>query len=202
MYTPKVFEERNTSDMLNLMQAYPFAALITNGVGGLSAEHIPFLIKVDGGDQITLQAHVAKSNQLWEANTNGEAVLVVFQGENSYISPNWYPSKIADNKVVPTWNYSAVHVKGSIKFIHDSAWKLSLLNDLTSRHEESQKTPWSMTDAPIAFIEKLLPAIVGIEISVNCLQGKSKLSQNQPAENKKGVKDGLESIGHKMAKLI
>jgi len=202
MYAPKAFDEGNMDSMLELIQSYPFATLVTAGVNGLNAEHIPFLVKTEGDEIAVLQAHIAYSNPLWESCVNGDDVLVVFQGVNSYISPNWYPSKSKDSKVVPTWNYTAVHVKGSIEFIHDSEWKLLLLNDLTEKHEKGQDTPWAMRDAPAEFIDKLLPAIVGIEINVSSIQGKSKLSQNQSIENRKGVKDGLEGIGHKMAGLI
>jgi transcriptional regulator len=127
---------------------------------------------------------------------------VLFQGSNSYISPNWYPSKKTDSKVVPTWNYTAVHATGEIEFINDPDWLMALLNDLTNKNEITQNQPWAVSDAPSKFIDKQLPAIVGIEIMVDELKGKFKLSQNQTPENRQGVQSGLSGLGHEMTDLI
>jgi transcriptional regulator len=134
--------------------------------------------------------------------TNAQESLLIFQASNSYISPGWFPSKEIDGRVVPTWNYTAVHVKGNIEFIHEPFWKMTLLENLTTRHEEKFKQPWLVSDAPAEFIEKLLPAVVGFEIVVKEIFGKFKLSQNQSQENRAGIIQGLEEQGHEMAKQI
>lgn len=202
MYRPKQFEQNDPESMLDFMRANTFASLVSNGANGLNAEHIPFLVRTNSESKTVLCAHIAKANPLWKSLKNGDSVLVLFQGSNSYISPNWYPSKQTNSRVVPTWNYTAVHVKGEIEFIHDSKWLLSLLNDLTGAQEQTQDQPWKVSDAPEKFIERQLSAIVGIEIMVNDLSGKFKLSQNQSAENRQGVKSSLREVGHEMSDLI
>ena len=202
MYTPEKFAENDTQSMIEFMQCNAFATLISNGDDGLNAEHIPFIVQSEISSKIVLRTHIAKANPLWKSVEAGAPVLVTFQGQNSYISPNWYPSKATDSRVVPTWNYTAVHAKGKIKFIHDAPWLLSLLNSLTTEHEKTQSRPWAVSDAPTKFVEKQLSAIVGLEIVVDDLNGKFKLSQNQTSENRQGVKTGLDQMNHDMAALI
>lgn len=202
MYTPKHFEISDQEEQLAFMKTFPFATLVSNGEDGLNAEHIPMLVHVDDENRVCLQAHIAKANKLWQNVANQADVLVIFQGENAYISPNWYPSKKVDGKAVPTWNYRAVHIKGTINFIHDVEWKLSLLEKLTNIHEKEQPAPWSISDAPQEYIDRLQAAVVGIEITVTDIQGKYKLSQNQTIENKNGVRDGLAEAKHPLTELI
>ena len=202
MYTPKHFEINGQEEQLAFVKAFPFATLVSNGEDGLNAEHIPILVHVDAENKVFLQAHIAKANKLWQNVANQADVLVIFQGENAYITPNWYPSKKVDGKAVPTWNYRAVHIKGTIDFIHGVEWKLSLLEKLTNTHEQKQPAPWSISDAPKDYIEQRLAGIVGVEIQVSAIQGKYKLSQNQSAENKSGVRDGLAQVQHPMADLM
>ena len=202
MYTPKHFAVNNQEELLAFVNAFPFATLVSNGDDGLNAEHIPMLVHVDDENRVCLQAHIAKANKLWQNLANQADVLVIFQGENAYITPNWYPSKKVDGKAVPTWNYRAVHIKGTINFIHDAEWKLALLEKLTNTHEQSQPAPWSISDAPKDYIEQRLTGIVGVEIQVYDIQGKFKISQNQSAENKNGVRDGLAKAQHSMADVM
>lgn len=202
MYTPKHFEVKDQAELLEFIKAFPFASLVTNGTEGLNVDHIPMLVHVDAENRVFLQGHIAKANTLWQNVANKADVLVIFQGENAYISPNWYPSKQRDGKAVPTWNYQAVHVKGSIEFIYDVEWKLALLEKLTNTHEQTQSAPWSMSDAPQEYIDRLQAAVVGVEIEVTGIQGKFKLSQNQSDENKRGVRDGLIETKHPMAEQI
>lgn len=192
MYTPKMFELTEESEMLQIMQAQPFAALVSDGRDGLNAEHLPFITSSHNG-KVVLQAHIAKANPLPENLQNNQPVLVLFQAGDTYVSPNWYPSKQLDGKVVPTWNYTSVHAKGRIRFIHEPQWILGLLNKLTNHHEKalSEKEAWSVLDAPEPFIQRQLKAIVGIEIIVDELLGKSKVSQNKSSEDQAGVKAGL-----------
>mgnify|MGYP003674475057 FL=1 len=202
MYAPKHFEVKDQAELLEFINAFPFASLVTNGTEGLSADHIPMLVHVDAENKVFLQGHIAKANTLWQKVANKADVLVIFQGENAYISPNWYPSKQRDGKAVPTWNYQVVHVKGSIEFIYDVEWKLALLEKLTNTQEQTQSAPWSMSDAPQEYIDRLQAAVVGVEIEVTGIQGKFKLSQNQNDENKSGVREGLTKTKHPMADLI
>ena len=132
----------------------------------------------------------------------GSEILLIFNGPNCYISPNYYPTKKETGKAVPTWNYVVVHVKGRISFIHDEKWVYSMIDSLTSIHESNQDIPWSMADAPETFIKKMLPAIVGIEISIDSIEGQWKLSQNQPQANKLGVVKGLEPHKSDVSKLV
>lgn len=202
MYTPKIFAETDTQVMIEFMRCNAFATLISYSDQGLSAEHIPFTIGTQADCKAVLRAHIAKANPLWKSIESGTPVLVVFQGSNSYISPNWYPSKALDSKVVPTWNYTAVHAKGPVEFIHDHQWLLSLLNGLTDEHEKTQSSPWAVSDAPTKFVDKQLSSIVGLEILVEGLEGKFKLSQNQSLENRQGLLRGLDGLNHDMAGLI
>jgi transcriptional regulator len=183
------------------MQSNPFATLITSSMEGVEANHLPMrLVTVD--DEEVLHGHIAKVNPLWRNSRDGAQVLAIFHGPNCYVSPNYYPTKQETGRAVPTWNYVVVHVSGRLRFVHDENWNLAMLNTLTSQHEATQAQPWSTADAPKAYIDKMLPAIVGIEISKLSISGNWKLSQNQPEENKRGVVAGLSSEDDNNAKRI
>jgi transcriptional regulator len=195
MYLPKHFEQSNPDVLHEFIRSNPFATLITNLDSGLNADHLPVFLNAQTIGNTVLQGHIATQNGLWKSCAGSQPCLVVFQGSNTYISPSLYPSKRENGKVVPTWNYMAVHVKGKIRFIHDAAWKLELIKRLTDEHEQKREQPWSVSDAPDSYIEKLLPAIVGFEIEMDEVVGKFKLSQNQSEENRKGVISGLAESG-------
>ena len=184
MYTPKHFHETRIELLHGLIRAYPFAAVVTRGSGGLAANHLPFEL-VDG----VLHGHVARGNEL--AQQDGAEVLLIFQGPDGYISPNWYPSKHETGREVPTWNYAVVHVHGRLNVIDDAAWLRRLLETLTDHHEAVQPQSWKVGDAPEDHVEKSLRAIVGLEIGIDRIEGKFKLSQNHPARNRAGVIAGL-----------
>ena len=190
MYTPKHFQEHDEVVLFALLEQYPFASLITYSDSGIEVNHIPFYLQ-QKEDRKVLLGHIAKGNPLWKNIQEGSQVLVIFNGPNCYISPNYYPSKQENGRAVPTWNYVAVHVKGNMQYLHDDKKKLAIVNELTNLHEANQKTPWSVSDAPSIYIEKMLPAIVGIEIEITSLVGKWKVSQNQPEKNQQGVITGL-----------
>ena len=190
MHIPKPFRQEKNSELLALMREYPFATLITQATSGIEAHHLPISLSWQE-DKLYLHAHIAKVNTVWQSVTESSEVLVIFNGPNCYISPNHYPTKQQTGKAVPTWNYVAVHVKGHITFIHDPEWIYQALENLTAEHESGQYNPWSISDAPTSYIERMLPAIVGIEIAVASITGQWKLSQNQPAVNQIGVIDGL-----------
>jgi transcriptional regulator len=184
MYTPRLFAETREQVLYGLIRAYPFATVATHGPDGLTANHLPFERVGD-----VLHGHVARGNEL--AGLDGAEVLLVFQGPDGYISPNWYPSKHETGREVPTWNYAVVHVHGRLRVIDDAGWLHRLLDALTDRHEAGQPPPWKVGDAPEDHIEKSLRAIVGLEVAIDCIEGKFKLSQNHPERNRAGVIAGL-----------
>lgn len=197
MYIPNHFSQNDAEILCEFMRENSFATMVFQNGLGLDAHHIPVLL----GDDKVLRGHIAKANPIWKTATNPN-VLVIFQGQNSYISPNFYPSKQIDGKAVPTWNYSAVHVHGEIEFIHDKKWLLYIVTELSDFHEKDFSAPWQISDAPNDYIEKMLNAIVGFEIKINRLEGKFKLSQNQSTINQEGVKNGLASLGKKPKNLV
>ena len=184
MYTPKHFVESRVEALHGLIRTYPFATLVTRAADGLTANHLPFELVGE-----VLHGHVARGNEL--ARLDGAEVLLVFQGPDGYISPNWYPSKHETGREVPTWNYAVVHVHGRLRVIDDAAWLRRLLETLTDHHEAGQPQPWKISDAPDDHIETSLRAIVGLEVSIDRIEGKFKLSQNHPARNRAGVIAGL-----------
>jgi transcriptional regulator len=193
MYVPKVFEQPSVAVMQQFIGNYPFATLVAVTNAGIEANHLPFLWRDDGSEYGVLVGHLARTNPVWQAFKSEQNVLIIFQGVDAYISPSWYPAKQEHGKVVPTWNYTAVHASGKMRVIEDVKWLLELLNDLTTIHESQFKKPWAVADAPADFIEKLSGAIVGIEIPVSQLIGKWKLNQNQSEQNRKGVVGALET---------
>ena len=201
MYLPRHFAEDDVAEMHALMRANPLATLVTHGPDGLDANHIPLLL-ADAEPHGKLQGHVARTNSLWQPGRVTGEVLVVFQGDESYISPSGYATKAEHGKVVPTWNYVAVHAYGELRIIDDPAWIFGQISALTATHEAALPQPWAVTDAPADYIEKMLGAIVGIEITITCLLGKWKVSQNQPAINRASLIAALERAGDPMAGLI
>ncbi len=195
MYLPKHFAETDVSEMHALMRAKPLATLISHGPDGLNANHLPLLL-IDN----TLQGHVARANPIWQAGNVAGEVLVIFHGDESYISPSGYATKAEHGKVVPTWNYAAVHAYGKLRVIDEPAWIFEQISRLTAAHEATLPKPWAVSDAPTEYIEKMLGAIVGIEITIDRLLGKWKVSQNQPALNQASLMTAL--AGQAMAELI
>ena len=198
MYLPKHFAETDIAKLHDLMRTFPLATLVTHGADGLEANHVPLLLDRAAGPNGTLRGHVARGNPL--AAADGQEILVIFQGHEGYISPSGYATKAEHGKVVPTWNYCAVHVTGRLRVVDDAQWLLAQLTALTAEHEAGLAKPWAVGDAPADYIEKMLGAIVGIEIVVERLIGKWKVSQNQPAVNQASLIEAL--AGEPMAELI
>ncbi len=201
MYCPAHFEENRIDVLKAHIRQFPLSLIVTINDGLLNANHIPMLLCDNNTGLGTLQAHIPRNNPLWQS-MNDARVLAIFQGENNYVSPNWYPTKHDHGKVVPTWNYITVHVRGNLKIIEDKVWLKSHLQQLTNTHESSQQTPWSLDDAPVEFIEKLINSIIGIELEITELSGKWKISQNQPAVNQTGVIKALNKHGHPLASIM
>jgi len=188
MYQPAHFVEQDARTLLALMKAHPLATLVRGGAA-LAADILP--LEVDRvGDGWRISGHVARANPLWR-EADGQPVLLLFQGPQAYVSPNWYPGKAVHGKAVPTWNYTMVQAHGTLRAIQDRAWLHALVTRLTQRHEDGRTLPWHVSDAPADYLDTMLAAIVGIEIEVTRLEGKFKLSQNRPPEDQAGVMLGL-----------
>ena len=194
MYLPEHFAEPRVEGMHELMRQRPFATLVTSSGGDPVANHIPLLLNGAMGQWGILRGHVARANPVWRDLTDGAPALAIFHGPDAYITPSWYATKRETGKVVPTWNYVVVHARGRVRAIDDGAWLREHLDALTANFEASFAEPWSASDAPEDYIQKLVSAIVGIELVITELSGKWKLSQNQPAANREGVIQGLQSV--------
>jgi transcriptional regulator len=194
MYSPPQFEEKDETVLRALIEAHPLGLLISTSATDLLANPVPFLVSVTDG-VTRLRAHVSKANPQWRHIQNGASVLVVFQGADSYITPSWYASKAEHGKVVPTWNYAMVQARGTASVHEGSDWLGGQVGELTSRHEAERPVPWTVGDAPDAFVAAQLRGIVGIDISVSELKGKWKVSQNRPVADRQGVHAGLARQG-------
>jgi transcriptional regulator len=195
VYVPPHFSEPRREALHDLIQANPLGILVTNGKGGLDANHIPFELDTSLGEFGGLQAHVARANPVWKEIATGDEVLVIFRGPDAYISPNWYPSKHDFHKQVPTWNYLVVHAHGRVVVRDDERYVRALVARLTRRHEAQQASPWKMSDSPREFIDAMVKAIVGIEVEITRLEGKFKLSQNKEVRDIRNVGAVLKANG-------
>ena len=194
MYLPAHFEESRSEVLHALMREHPFATLITHGDNGLTANHLPLHLAPEIAPLGALQGHVARANPLWQEPADTE-VLAIFHGPQTYVTPSWYPTKREHGKAVPTWNYVVVHARGRLRAIDDPDWLRRQLETLVASHEAGFAEPWQIADAPPDYIDKMLTAIVGIEITITELKGKWKISQNQPPANRAGVVAGLRQQG-------
>ncbi|HRD95357.1 MAG TPA: FMN-binding negative transcriptional regulator [Rubrivivax sp.] len=195
MYIPPHFALHQPGQLQRVIHAHPLGVLVTSGPGGLDADHIPFEFDPADGPLGRLSAHVARANPLWQRCPTGTEVMVIFRGAEAYVSPNWYPSKHEAHRQVPTWNYEVVHAHGRLTVMDDERFVRGLLARLTRRHEAGELKPWKMGDSAPAFIVELLAKVVGIEIEITSLTGKSKLSQNKEARDRLGAADQLDTKG-------
>ena len=203
MYTPPHFAENDPAVLAALIGAHPLGAWVTTVDGALVVNHIPFLLRPDGGPHGTLVGHVARANDVWQRFAREPESIVVFQGPEAYITPSWYATKREHGKVVPTWNYAVVHAHGTPRAIEDKDWLFALVTALTDSQEAGAAAPWKVTDAPAAFVRAQLGAIVGIEIPLRALVGKWKASQNRSPADRAGVVSGLLERGNlAMADLV
>ena len=191
MYIPDHFEEQRVDVLQDLMRLHPLASFVATAKGELAVSHIPLVLQLRGQFGM-LVGHVARANPIWQQLGAVNAVAI-FQGPQSYISPSWYPSKHGNGKAVPTWNYVEVHAHGRPRAVHDREWLLAQVSQMTAQHEAKQALPWKVSDAPAEFTERLLAAIVGIEMPIEVLRGSWKVSQNRPLADRLGVAAGLES---------
>jgi len=195
MYIPSHFAENRVDVLQSVIRAHPLGTLVIAGSGGLAAVHVPFVLEPDGPEFGTLRCHVARANPIWRECAEGREALVIFRGVDAYVTPSWYATKRATGKVVPTYNYVAVHAKGVARAVEDPAWLHGLVSRLTGRFESPRDKPWHVADAPADYVTTLLKAIVGIEIPIVSLVGSFKMSQNRSADDRAGVSEGLRQRG-------
>ncbi|MDE2515076.1 MAG: FMN-binding negative transcriptional regulator [Rhodospirillales bacterium] len=191
MYLPPAFSENDLPTLHAAIAATGLATLVSHGPAGLIASHVPLILAAEEGEYGTLYGHLARANpQAREAAFDGEA-LAIFQGPDAYVTPSWYATKRETGKVVPTWNYAAIHAYGTLRFIDDAAGLRPLLEALTTRHESRRAAPWAVDDAPADFVAAQMKGIRGFAIPITRLEGKWKMSQNRPAADRAGVIAGL-----------
>jgi transcriptional regulator len=190
MYQPDHFRVDDLAEMHALMRARPLVALVSGGAAGLYGTHMPTVLKNEGPFGL-LEFHLARANPHWKVLTGEGEALVIFQGPEGYITPNWYPSKAEHAKVVPTWNYAAVHAYGRPEVMQDKDWLRRHVGELTTQQEAGEAQPWALSDAPESYIDVMLRGIVGFRFAITRLEGKWKMSQNRPADDIDGVIEGL-----------
>ena len=190
MYTPPAFRDDDRASIHAVIEAAGLATLVTMTGEGLVATPLPLFLVPQEGAYGTLYGHVARANPQWRLAPSGDA-MALFTGKDAYVSPSWYASKAEHGKVVPTWNYIAVHAYGPIEFFEDANRLLDVVTRLTNLHEGGRAPAWTVDDAPEAFIRAQLRGIVGLRIPITRLEGKRKMSQNRSAADRAGVAAGL-----------
>lgn len=198
MYCPAPFQEIRPEVLEAAIANYPLATLVTIGAQGIGASHLPLLHHSAGDAPGVLRGHLARANPQWQEYLPESEALAIFNGPQHYITPGWYPSKQEHGRVVPTWNYVTVHVRGKLTFHTDPAWLLENVRALTDSQEAANQPPWRVSDAPEDYIGKMLGAIVGVELRIGGWEGKWKLSQNRPEADRQGVIGGLEAMARMM----
>ncbi|HEY6612785.1 MAG TPA: FMN-binding negative transcriptional regulator [Pseudomonas sp.] len=191
MYLPTAFKHTDLAELHRQITASRLATLVSHGPQGLQASHLPLLLEPGEGEAGTLYGHLARANPHWRELAAGGDTLAIFCGPEAYVSPSWYPGKAEDGKAVPTWNYVAVHAYGQAEVFDEPERLRLLLGRLSERHEAGRPQPWSLDDAPRDYIDAMLRAIVGFALPIRRLEGKWKLSQNRPAADRAGVRQGL-----------
>lgn len=191
MYLPPAFAEDRVEVLHRTMLEIGAAAVVGQGPDGLIATHVPIDLVPEPAPWGTVHCHFARPNPHLGTVANGGELLLIFQGPQGYVSPSWYPTKQQTGKVVPTWNYVAIHAYGSARMVEDTGWLRRHLAAMTDRQESRYALPWSIDDAPADFIDGLAKAIVGLEIRLTRIEGKWKASQNRPDADRLGVIAGL-----------
>src|SRR5882757_2610168 len=194
MFQPDDFRVEDVPQMHALMRGRPFAALVSAGAAGLYGTHLPTVLK-DDGPFGTIECHLARANPLWKDLAAGGEALMIFQGPDAYITPNWYPSKAETQKVVPTWNYAVVHAYGRPEVMQEADWLGRHVGELSAQQEASEARPWAVSDAPDRYVEVMLRGIVGFRFAITRLEGKWKMSQNREMKDRAGVVSGLDQRG-------
>lgn len=201
MYTPPAFRDDDRASIHATIEAAGLATLVTMTAEGLVGTPLPLFLVADEGPLGTLYGHVARANPQWRLAATGEA-LAIFAGPDAYVSPGWYATKAEHGRVVPTWNYAAVHARGVAEFFEDADRLRAVVARLTDRHEAGRAVPWSVDDAPEGFVRAQLKGIVGVRLPIARLEGKAKFSQNRGAADREGVVRGLRAGGDPGARAV
>lgn len=201
MYTPPAFRVDDVSDVHRAMREARTATLVTATEHGLIGTLLPVLLAESEGDYGTIYGHVAKANSQWKLAPTCDA-MAIFSGPEAYVTPSWYPTKLETHKVVPTWNYIAVHAYGPVEFFDNEDRLLDIVTRLTDLHEQSRQDRWSVSDAPPDFIKAQLKGIVGLRMPIVRLDGKRKMSQNRSAADRTGVIEGLSASNCPEARTV
>jgi transcriptional regulator len=203
VYVPPLFKEDRIDVLHAAILGSGLATLVTLTADGLIASHVPMLLDPDPAPYGTLLGHVARPNPQARGAVPGVQALAIFQGPDAYITPSWYATKRENGKVVPTWNYVTIHAYGPVEFFDDTERLRAIVTRLTEREERARAEPWAVTDAPADFIDGMLRGIVGFALPIARLEGKWKMSQNRPAQDRAGVVAGLEADGREdIAELV
>lgn len=195
MYVPPHFKEDRLPVLHDMIRQARLATLVTFGADGLEASHVPVLYDHEDGEFGTLHGHLSRGNGQWRTADPAVSSLIMLSGADAYISPSWYATKGQTEKVVPTWNYQAVHAYGTVEFFDDAPRLLDVVTRLTEMHEGRRADPWAVSDAPADYIAAQLKGIVGFRLLISRLEGKSKMSQNKTPEDQQGVVQGLKKEG-------
>ncbi|MGV3724105.1 MAG: FMN-binding negative transcriptional regulator [Actinomycetota bacterium] len=191
MYIPSSFREERLDVLHRLIRKNSFGTLVSHDGSGMTASHLPFLLREEPDANGVLLGHMARANTQWEAFASGAEALVMFQGPHAYVSPSWYATELS----VPTWNYAVVHAYGTPRLIEDPASVRALLEATVAAYETSLPEPWTVDRLPDDFVEKLARAIVAFEIPISRIEGKFKLSQNRSEADRLGAASGLRKLG-------
>lgn len=191
MYVNPLHRLTDRETLFALMASHPLGAWVCHGRDGLIANHMPFLLDRSCGQFGTLIGHVSRANPVWRELGSAGPSVVMFQGPQAYITPGWYPSKAEHGEVVPTWNYVVAHAHGEARVVEDRDWVFDMLKRHVTAHEAARPSPWSVSDAPAPFMDKMMRAIVGIEIRIDRLEGKLKASQDEAMPDRHGTARGL-----------
>ena len=206
MYQPRPHRVEDRALQHAFMRAHPLGLLITNGPGGLMANPLPFHLEATAGGAGVLRAHMARANPQWREMSLIDEALIVFQDPGVYVTPSWYPTKRETHEVVPTWNYVCAQARGPMRAIEDRAWLRAQIDAMTEMREADRAEPWAPADAPRDYIERMIDAVVGVEMTIRVIEGKWKASQNRSRADRAGVVEGLRAAGDatslRMADLI
>ena len=203
MYVPRYFVEDRVEVLHAAIREADLTTLVTTGTGELYVSHLPMLLEPEPGPLGRLMGHLARANSQWKSTPNGSTALAVIVGPSGYVSPSWYATKRETGRVVPTWDYVAVHAHGTVRFFDEREQLLELVTRLTDRHEHTRAAPWKVRDAPLDYLDSLLKNIVGVELTITRLEGQWKASQNKSEADRRGVEEGLREEGNgAMADLV
>lgn len=202
MYIPKYHAFTDEPALHTHIANHPLGTWVCLADGSLVANHIPLLLDRAHGPHGRLIGHVSRANPVWRQLGGGASSVVTFMGPQAYITPAWYPGKSEHGKVVPTWNYMTVHVHGTARAVEEPSWMLDMLTRLTDAQEAPNPAPWKVTDAPSDYVQRMLRAIVGIEITIERLEGRLKVSQDEDTADRHGTVQGLQQMPDTQAQAM